>query len=116
MKLHDAIRPMGIHLCSGKGTGKSRLEAYIAWNDFIRNIPVIVIDPMGVTISHFFMRLAHQPPQVQRQLSQRVRYLDLAGTDEYAFPFPLYSKTGIGKESLATVSEHFLHMCRRLDP
>ena len=50
MLLRDDIRRMGMHICAGKGAGKSRLLAYILWRDFSRAISSILIDPTGQVI------------------------------------------------------------------
>ena len=49
--LPDESRSMGIHIMAGKGSGKSRLMGrLIAWLDFVRGVPQVIVDPHGPTI------------------------------------------------------------------
>ena len=45
VRLHDRIRPYGVHVVGSRGSGKSYLLGRrLAWEDFKRGIPTIIID------------------------------------------------------------------------
>jgi hypothetical protein len=106
---------MGIHLVSGKGSGKSRLLGRVlSWLDFVRGIPLVVLDPHGPTIDNFLDKLTRLPEDIQRQLWPRVLYVDMSGSSGSVIPFPLYYR--LGQENLYTISQRYLDVVRRLDP
>src|SRR5947209_9487005 len=75
--LPDNARNMGIHLVAGRGSGKSRLMGrVIAWLDFLRGFPLVVIDPNGGCIDNFLDKLTRLPRAYQEQLWPRVLYVD----------------------------------------
>lgn len=111
----DDARAMGIHLMGTKGTGKSRLLGRsIAWLDFLRGVPQLVLDPHGEVIKNFLDKFTRLSAPKQRQLVKRVRYIDLAGNYGRVTPLPLYYRAD--KESLYAVSQRYLDAVQRLDP
>jgi hypothetical protein len=113
--LADQARNMGIHMVSGKGSGKSRmLGRVIAWQDFIRGIPLVIFDPHGPTIDNFLDKLTRLPADAQRRLWPRVLYVDMSGSSGNVIPFPLYYR--LGNDNLFTISQRYLNVVRRLDP
>jgi hypothetical protein len=113
--LPDQARNMGIHLQAGKGSGKSRLLGrVIAWQDFVRGIPQVILDPTGATIDNFLDKFLYLPKSYQECLGQRVLYCDMSGTHGAVTPFPLYYR--LGNESLNDIAGRFLEVVQRLDP
>jgi hypothetical protein len=86
----------------------------IAWLDFVRGTPLVIIDPVGSTIDNFLDRLSRMPEAAQIALWPRVRYVDMAATTGSVVPFPLYYR--LGDESLFTISQRYLDAVRLLDP
>ncbi len=108
------VRNMGIHLCAGKGSGKSRLMGrMIAWQDFCAGIPVVIFDPFGQTIDNFLDKIRRLPPEKQKHAWQRVRYVDLSGNFGYIECFPLLYRHS--NESLYTVASRFLEVVAKSD-
>ncbi|MBW7884703.1 MAG: type IV secretion system DNA-binding domain-containing protein [Caldilineaceae bacterium] len=111
----DDARRSGIHLMGGPGSGKSRaLGRLLAWIDFLRGSPQVVLDPTGGTIDNFLDRLILQPPAVQELLWPRVRYVDLGASDSVT-PMPLYRRRH-AQESWFAVANRPLEIFRRIDP
>jgi hypothetical protein len=85
----DDARRNGIHILGGPGSGKSRaLGRIVTWFDFVRGSPQIVLDPTGGTIDNFLDRMLLLPPEMQKALWPRIRYLDLGASDDVV-PMPL---------------------------
>src|SRR5437588_13109123 len=79
--LPDDARSMGIHIMAGKGSGKSRLMGRIlCWLDFIRGVPLVILDPNGPSIDNFLDKITRLPADYQRQLWKRVLYVDMSGS------------------------------------
>jgi hypothetical protein len=102
----------GTYLLGTKGTGKSTLEAELAWYDFLRNIGQIIIDPIGVGTTDAFLwkliRFLQQIPlSAHYRYLERIKYVNIAAKD-YIVPFPLIYKTGF-ERSLLEVAERYLH-------
>lgn len=113
--LPDKSRNMGIHLVASKGTGKSRLMGrVIAWQDFVRGIPLVVFDPHGPTIDNFIDKITRLPADVQKRLWPRILYVNMSGAANSVITFPLYYR--LGAESLYAISQRYLDVVRRLDP
>lgn len=113
--LPDAARSMGIHIMAGKGSGKSRLMGRIlCWLDFIRGVPLVILDPNGPSIDNFLDKLTRLPPAYQKQLWKRVIYVDMSGRGGHVVPFPLYYR--LGTESLYEISQRYLDVVRKTDP
>lgn len=106
---------MGIRLCSGRGTGKSRaLARSIAWQDWLSGVPVVIIDGVGRCCEEFIDRLLYLPPEYQVSLAKRIRYVDCSGQSGYVTPTPLWYR--IGSESLREVSQRFPALILKTDP
>lgn len=113
--LPDKARSMGIHIMAGKGSGKSRLMGRIlAWLDFIRGTPLVVLDPSGPLLDNFLDKLTRLPREDQERLWKRVIYIDMSGEGDQVVPFPLYHR--LAGESLYTVSQRYLDIVRKVDP
>ncbi len=96
----DAARSMGLHVMAGRGSGKSRLMGrMIAWPDFLRGVPTVILDPNGPTIDNFLDKVVRQPRAIQEQLWPRVRYVDMAADNDRVVPFPLYYRKGSSSTS-----------------
>ncbi|OJV93804.1 MAG: hypothetical protein BGO39_15665 [Chloroflexi bacterium 54-19] len=107
-------RSLGIHLQAGKGAGKSRfIGRILAWLDFIFSVALIILDPLGPSISNFLDKLTRLPSEQQRQLGKRVRYIDMSGKAGIV-GFPLYYR--LGKETLLEISQRYLEVIRTNDP
>src|SRR4051812_7564299 len=93
--LQDNTRSMGIHVCAGKGAGKSRfLGRMIAWEDLLRGTPMVIFDPFGPLIDNFLDKLLWLPAAEQEQLARRIVYVPTAGHNKRTIPFPLYYRIG----------------------
>jgi hypothetical protein len=113
--LPDAARSLGTHIQAGKGSGKSRLMGrVIAFLDFLRGTPTVILDPNGPTIDNFLDKLTRLPREAQEQLWTRVIYVDMSGQSGYAVTFPLYYR--LGGETLYTISQRPLDVIRKTDP
>lgn len=108
-------RKMGINIMAGKGSGKSRLMGRgIAFQDFLRAVPLVIIDPVGGTIDNFLDKILWLPEAYQRQAWDRILYLDPAATSGSILPLPLYYR--LGDESLYTIAQRYLEVVRKIDP
>lgn len=113
--LPDKSRNMGIHLMAGRGSGKSRLMGrVVGWNDFVRNIPLVILDPAGPTIDNLLDKILRLPQSEQEALLARMVYVDMSGRGARVVPFPLYYR--LGDESLYEVSQRFLDTVQSADP
>ena len=111
----DGARSMGIHIQAGRGSGKSRLMGrIIAFLDFLRGVPLVILDPHGPNIDNFMDKIMRLDRPVQERLWRRVLYVDMSGQSGHVVPFPLYYR--LGGESLYTISQRYLDVLRRLDP
>jgi hypothetical protein len=110
--LSAGARFNGTYILGAKGSGKSTLEAELAWYDFLRRIGQIIIDPIGVGTTDSFLwkliRFLYKIPfsSYSRYL-ERIKYVNIAAKD-YIVPFPLIYKTG-SERSLLEVAERYLH-------
>lgn len=110
----DALRNK-THIMAEAGAGKSRFMGRIlAWMQFLRRVPQVILDPTGGTIDNFFDRLVRMPPEYQKRLWRRVRYVDMSGQGEYVVPFPMYYRLS-ADDSLFDISQRFLEVVRRMD-
>lgn len=88
--ISDGARLNGIHILGGPGSGKSRLMGrVIAWMDFLRKVPLVMLDPTGGTWANFADRILRLPPEQQQRAWQRVVYVDMSGTGSHVMPIPL---------------------------
>lgn len=115
IELPDRSRSMGIHLMAGKGSGKSRLMGrVIAFLDFLRGVPMVILDPVGPTIDNLLDKITRLPREHQESLWRRILYVDMSGQGERVVGWPLYYR--LGDESLFTISQRYLDVVRRIDP
>jgi hypothetical protein len=112
--LPDKARNMGIALRGGKGSGKSTLMGMLAWLDFVRGVPLVVIDPVGTVIDSLLYRICRLPREYQNQLWPRVLYADMSGNYGFVVPFPMYYR--LENESLYSISQRYPDAIRRVDP
>src|SRR5690242_7763628 len=109
----DSARLNGLHLMGSQGSGKSRLMGrVIALLDFLRGMPVVILDPTGGTIDNFLDRLMRLPRALQQQVWPRVKYVDMSG-QAAVVPFPLYYRL-TPTESLETIAQRYLEVIRRM--
>jgi hypothetical protein len=112
--LHTSARRMGVHIAAGRGSGKSRLMGrIIAFLDFLRGVPTVIVDPHGGTIDNFLDRMMRLPQKYQEKLWKRVVYVDMSGHWEYVVPFPFYYR--FGGESFFELSQRYLDVVYKLD-
>lgn len=115
----DDARTMGIHICAGRGSGKSRfMGRLLTYQDFVRGVPLVILDPGGPTIRNFLDKLICEGDRVgaaMKPFLRRVRYVDMAGTGDTVVPWPLYYRLYPG-ESLYRIAMRPLEAFRRLDP
>ena len=113
--LPDAGRAMSIRICAGRGSGKSRLMGrVIAWSDFLRGVPTVILDPLGTVFDHVLDKTTRMPRRTQETLWPRMRYVDMAASEDRVIGWPLYQQHD--NDSLYAVSQRVLEVWRRLDP
>ena len=110
--LSAGARYNGTYILGAKGSGKSTLAAALAWQDYLRNIGQIIIDPIGVGLTDAFLwkllRFLQQIPfSSHYRYLEHIKYVNIAAKD-YIVPFPLIYKTG-AERSLLEVAERYLH-------
>src|SRR6266545_3467304 len=124
----DALRRYGTHFVGGSGAGKSRyLGRLLAFYDFLRRIPVIVIDASkGSTIDNFLHKLllycyelagtlpADQAQETIAALWRRVTYVNMAGLDGNVIPLPILCP--FPNETYAACAVRFVDTIRRVYP
>lgn len=119
LPLRDESRSMGIYFPASKGAGKSRIMGrLIAWEDFRRGIPLVIIDPFGAIIDNFLDKFCRLPQKKQEALAHRILYIDTAGygegKEQVVAPFPLLYRTG--NESLDVIARRHVELFIRYDP
>jgi hypothetical protein len=119
----ESARYNGTYILGAKGSGKSTVAADIALYDFLRGIPQIIIDPLGVgTIDSFLWRvwrfLRTLPPDIPRSYHarfwERITYINVASAERIV-PFPLIYKTG-SERSLLQIAERYLQVILLTSP
>lgn len=114
--LDDSVRSLGIHVQAARGSGKSRLLGRsVCWQDFVRGIPTIIIDPVGATIDNLLDKYTRQTLSIRRDLEPRLRYFDMSGRGHYAATFPLLYHLTLS-DSHFDISQRFLEVLYRSDP
>ncbi len=109
---------MGTLVLATKGQGKSRaLGRIIAFGDFLRRVPLVILDPLGGTIDNFLDKILRLPitPQEKAYLFSRIRYVDMAGSNGRIVPWPIYAKTHPADQP-HEVSRRFVDVLLRLQP
>lgn len=108
-------RQLGIHIVSGKGTGKSRfIGRCIAFNDLREYIPTVIIDPVGQLANNFIDQVIRLPEEDQDNYWRHIRYIDLGGRAGHIMPMPFYYR--MGNEGHTEASHRILDFIERLDP
>lgn len=111
----DVARGMGLRVAAPPGAGKSRLLGrYVAFTDFLRGVPTVVLDPVGPTIDNLLDRIIRLPKRQQESIWPRVRYVDMGGKFGRVVPMPIYYRRG--NEKLYVIAHRFLDVLRRADP
>jgi hypothetical protein len=89
----------------------------MAFFDFVRDIPVVFIDPHGAGINHCLGRIWNLikdwPPEEQQTIFSRIVYIDM-GSKDRVIEFPLYYQTGT--DSLQRQAMRLPEVFLRLDP
>ncbi len=117
-RIPDSSRGMGIRVVAGKGSGKSRLIGRtLVFQDFIRRVPTLVIDPTQSLINNVLDKILRLPPHVQKVAYKRIRYINLAGEVDTkgvmrVVPFPLLYKA----RSPYDAAQRFPDVMERIDP
>ena len=89
--LSRSARTRGIVSIGAPGVGKSRLFGrVIGWQDFLLELPQVIIDPSGSTIDNFLDKLVRtlaDLPKANRQaVWDRIQYVDM-GSKDFVRPF-----------------------------
>jgi hypothetical protein len=113
-------RVMALYLLGASRTGKSRLLGrVISWQDFMDEIPQVIFDPRGVTISNFLDKLLrflqYVPEDQHAKYWRRIRYVEVSGKGGHITGLPLYYRLR-PEETLAEISERFLLITLRSNP
>ena len=112
--LPDKARSMGIYIGAGRGSGKSRLLGRVlVWQDLMKGVPQIVIDPNSQTIANVLDKVERLPEPRRSATLARIRYIDM-GSRRNVVPWPLYTRHP--GESLFESSQRFLVVIKRIDP
>lgn len=107
---------MGVFFAATRGTGKSRLLGrVIAWQDFRREIPLVVLDPVGGTIDNLLDKIGREAYETRKRLWERVTYVDMAGANGCVILWPIYYEARPG-EGFSERSQRFVDLIARLDP
>jgi hypothetical protein len=106
---------MGLRWVAAKGTGKSTgLGRRLCIGDFDRDMPLIVLDPLGGTIDHFLDVLLRRPLSRRKEDGKRLRYVQMSGESGSVTPFPIYRRTP--GSSLYRIAERPIEIWQRSDP
>jgi len=112
----DKSRGMGLSVWATRGAGKSRLLGrIIAFQDFSRGVPLVILDPIGGTIDNFLDKVSRRPLAERVKLWQRVRYVNMNGQDGRIIPWPIYYQAYKG-ERFSDVSQRYIDVVARTDP
>lgn len=107
---------LGTGISGTRGIGKSQLLKTLTWLDFTYEPkPIIVLDPVGATIDGLLGQIPYFHPEDQRQLWQRIRYVNCSPT-EHVVPLPLYYRTEVGRETLFSMAQRLSDSFIKLDP
>lgn len=118
--LSDPVRSQGARISGGSGSGKTVLASLIAFQDWKRGKPAIIVDPYGSFVNTVLGMIWRDieasslsaEGKTQRWLS--VKYVDVAARWGYVTPFPLlYRYPG---ETLYSVGERLVAAITRWDP
>ena len=90
------------------------LGRLLAFFDFLRGSPQVILDPTGGTIDNFLDRMILLAPEVQAQLWPYIRYVDLGAID-FISTTQLYRRRH-ASDTLFTIANRPLEVFRRLDP
>src|SRR5512134_2823857 len=113
--LPDAGRAMGLFVLATRGAGKSRLLGrLVAYQDLLRGVPVVVVDPIGGLIDNLLDKLTYLPEDLQQRVWPRLRYVNMNGQDGRVIPWPIYPRHGPG--DAYERSQRLVDVLRRADP
>jgi hypothetical protein len=120
--LPPEARIMGLYLLGASRAGKSRMIGrHLAWQDYMSDPPIgqVLFDGLGVSISNFLDKLIrvlqYVPSDQQERYWRRIRYVDVSGKEGFIPGLPLYYRL-TSEESLAAISDRFLHVTIRSSP
>jgi hypothetical protein len=116
---HSA-RSRGVAAFGAPGVGKSRFFGRgLAIQDFVADIPQVIIDPIGSTIDNFLDKVVELSTYLPRceaaKLFGRIIYCDMSGSNGFAVPFPLYYRVGT-ERSLWEIAERYPQALAKSDP
>lgn len=116
--LKEDTRSLGLHLCAGKGSGKSFVVGKdLCFRTFLSGVGQLIIEPTGALCDYFLDKLirfaAQLPPEERAVLFSRVRYIDMAGSDGHVTCWPLYYP--LGNESLFSIAQRPIETMLRTD-
>src|SRR5512144_2819675 len=109
---------MGLFVLAPRGAGKSRLLGrLVAYQDLLRGVPLVVVDPIGGLIDNLLAKLTYLPAEIQERLWPRLRYVNMNGQDGRVLPWPIYpQRPGPGPGDGYEASQRFVDVLRRADP
>lgn len=114
--LPDVARAQGVRINGSSGSGKTVLASLIAYNDFQRGRPNIVLDPYGSLasgiIGHIWRGIRTR--RLPADAWDRVVYADMSGRSGFVVPFPLLQR--YGDEPLQMVADRLISAITRWDP
>src|SRR6266540_3933732 len=117
--LSNRHRNEGTRILSGRGTGKSILNAQIAMQDWYENNLATAVWDTGHTIDNILLSIAEMPDAtIRKALWKRVRYVNMGGMDGRVIPWPIFHRfTNEPKnEPDADVYERFIAAIQRVNP
>lgn len=116
VRIPDASRGMGLSLWAARGAGKSRtLGRFVAFQDFYRGVPLVILDPIGGTIDNFLDKISRRPLAERIELWRRVRYVNMNGQDGRVIPWPIYYQAR-ESERFSAMSQRYVDVLARSDP
>src|SRR5512144_2896178 len=106
---------MGLFVLGTRGAGKSRLLGrLVAYQDLLRGVPLVVVDPLGGLIDNLLDKLTYLPAEIQTRVWPRLRYVNMNGADGRVIPWPIYPRHGPGDGYER--SQRLVEVLRRSDP
>lgn len=114
-RILDDARSMGVCMIASKGSGKSVvIGRTIAFQDCLRGIPQVIIDPVGTVGDNLLDEILRMPEPMRQQALARIRYVDISGRSGYLIAWPLFVRHP--GQSLYQTAQAFSEVIERTDP
>lgn len=101
--LSDSALKNGVHVMGAPGCGKTTFLGMMAWQMFLRNKPMVIIDPTGGIVAYLIHKISQLPIEYRKKLWPRITYVD-AGAKDYIVPSPLIFKFSDDEELFETAN------------